>query len=222
MTTNHDPKAPSVHDLQRQVATASQKANRKSKYRKNRLSRSARLNLIDILSRCGGAGLGLIAGIAIFIGVMTGRTEPVGPSVWLVLMLAGLYVCRHLRQSYRAGEKIASRPFQWRANYTSSLAALSAAFGAGTFLAVPEQATPTLTLQIGALILLGAIGAAILHIAHGRSVSAILVPASAFVIAAIWQTNGASVAIFWCIRYRHRCCDLSVFGFPAVTSKISR
>ena len=188
--------SPTVRDLQQQAASAAKNVQRRKRDGKNRLSRSARLNLIDILSRWGGPGLAFIAGIAIFIGVTSGRTHPVGASIWLLIMLASLYVCRRLRKRFRAGEKIASRPFRWRANYTSALAVLSAAFGAGAFLVLPSSADPVTSLQVSALILLGAIGAGVLHIAHGRTVSAIVAPASIFVIAAVWQSNGASVAIF--------------------------
>ena len=196
MIKKQSPNAPTIRDLQEQAAAAAKSARHQTRSRKNRLSRSARLNLIDILSRWGGPGIAFIAGIAIFIGVTSGRTHPVGASIWLLIMLASLYVCRRLRKGFRAGEKIASRPFRWRANYTSALAVLSAAFGAGAFLALPSSADPVTSLQVSALILLGAIGAGILHIAHGRSVSAIVAPASIFVIAAVWQSNGASVAIF--------------------------
>jgi|GEM_PF-1612790 len=185
-----------IRDLQQRAATAAKGTRRQTRNRTSRLSRSARLNLIDILSRWGGPGIAFIAGIAIFIGVTSGRTYPIGASVWLLIMLAALYVCRRLRKSFRAGEKIASRPFRWRANYTSALATLSAAFGAGAFLVVPSNSDPVTSLQVSALILFGVIGAGVLHIAHGRTISAIIAPASSFVIAAVWQSNGASVAIF--------------------------
>ena len=188
---------PAVHDLQARAESAIRDdfgANKRKSHA--RLSRGARLHLIDVLSRWGVTGLALIAGISIFIAVMSGRAFPVRGSVWLLIMLGALYVCRRLRKDYRSGEKIASKPFRWRANYTSALSVLSAAFGAGALFTTPAQMPPGEALQISALILIGTIMASAFHIAHGRATMAALLPASLFVIASVWQTASASVAIF--------------------------
>ena len=188
--------APTIRDLQDRAKSAAMGAASARQRRRSRLSRSARLHLIDVLSRWGGSGLALIAGITIFIAVFSGRTYPLRAGVWVLIVLGALYCCRRLRHDYRAGKKIASRPFRWRANYTSSLCVLSAAFGAGAFLTTPSGTAGGALLQTAALILAGSVGAAALHIAHGRSVAAIIAPAALFLITAIWLSVGAQMAIF--------------------------
>ncbi len=186
---------PAVHALQeRALRAASERARRRTGNK--RLSRSARLHLIDIVSRWGGSGLALLAGLGIFMAVSAGRVYPMRAAIWLLIMMAAVSVCRRLRNEFRAGEKIAAKPFRWRANYTSSLSVLSASFGAGLLILSPAGAPAASSLTLAAIVLAGAVGAGALHVAHGRSIVAILAPASGFVIAAVWRSHGAALAVF--------------------------
>lgn len=188
--------APTIHDLQNRAQRAALQTITDQRRKNSRLSRSARLHLIDVLSRWGGSGLALIAGMTIFISVFSGRAYPLRAGVWTLMVLAALYCCRRLRHDFRAGAKVAARPFRWRANYTASLSVLSAAFGAGAFLTAPAGSETGAILQISAMILAGTVGAAALHIAHGRSVAALILPAGTLLIGAIWISVGAQLAVF--------------------------
>lgn len=178
---------PTVHELQELAREAARPRRR----RRRSLSRAARLHLIDMLSRWGGSGLALIAGVAIFIAVSAGNSYPLAAAVWLVLVLAALYITRRLRREFRVGERSAAKPFRWRANYTSSLAVLSAAFGAGAVIAVPANAPADFAFESFALILAASLGAGVLHAGHERTAAAALVPAAAFVVVAAYRTGGA-------------------------------
>lgn len=182
---------PTVHELQ----ALAREATKPRRRRKGPLSRAARLHLIDILSRWGGAGLALIAGVSIFIAVSAGRAFPFRAAVWSLMVVAALYVCRRLRMEFRAGAKSAARPFRWRANYTSALSVLSSAFGAGALLIAPAGAPPEFVYQSFALMMIAALGAGLLHAAHGRSAIAASLPAAAFVIGGAWKAGGASLAV---------------------------
>ncbi|MEL7487641.1 MAG: hypothetical protein AAGJ87_10565 [Pseudomonadota bacterium] len=178
--------AETVHDLQKRAELAARSPQRRPK----RLSRAARLHLIDTLSRTGGAGLALFAGAAIFIAVSNGRDFPLRAGVWLILMMATLYVCRRLRRDFRAGEKIASKPFRWRAWYTSALCVLSAAFGAGALISAPVGAGGDVVWRTSIITLVAATGAGAAHLAHGRSLAAMFAPATVFALAAIARDAG--------------------------------
>lgn len=186
------PEPKSVHDLQ---ALAHEAARARPKRRKP-LSRAAHLHLIDILSRWGGSGLALIAGASIFIVATAGRIYPARAIVWAAMMLVALMICRRLRRAFRSGEKIASRPFRWRAGYAASLCVLGAAFGAGTVLVLPAGAPQGLVFEVVSLILLAALGASVLHAAHARSAMAIGLPAAILVFAGAWRTGGPALALF--------------------------
>jgi hypothetical protein len=181
---------PTVHELQ----ALAREATKPRRRRKAPISRAARLLLIDILSRWGGAGLALIFGVSAFIAISAGRAFPFRAAVWSLMVLAALYVCRRLRAEFRAGAKSAARPFRWRANYTSALSVLSAAFGAGAFIVTPAGAPTEFIYQSFALMLIAAFGAGLLHAAHGRSAIAASLPTTVFVIGGAWSAGGASLA----------------------------
>lgn len=184
---------PTIHDLQ---AMAVEAARPRRGRRGRGASRAALLHLIDTLSRWGGTGLALIAGLTIFCAVAAGGAYPLRAAAWAGMVMAALYISRRLRAEFRAGEASAARPFHWRANYTASLSVAGAAFGAGALLLLPAGAPEGLALQTLALILAGALGAALLHAPHGRSAAAIFLPAALFAIFGAWRTGGASLAIF--------------------------
>ena len=54
------------------------------------LSRAGQLHLIDDLSRTAGAGLGVAAGLCVFLAVTIGRDLPVRAGAWLVIVGAAL------------------------------------------------------------------------------------------------------------------------------------
>ncbi len=181
---------PTVHELQ----ALAREATKPRRRRRGPLSRAASLHLVDILSRWGGAGLALVAGVSIFISISAGRAFPFRAAIWSLMVVAALFVCRRLRAEFRAGEKSAARPFRWRANYTSALSVLSAAFGAGALIIAPKGAPFEYIYQSFALMLIAALGAGLLHAAHGRSAVAASLPATAFIIAGAWAAGGASLA----------------------------
>ncbi|MFQ5562178.1 MAG: hypothetical protein ACE5FO_01275 [Parvularculaceae bacterium] len=188
--TASEPK--SVHDLQ---ALAREAARAKTQKRKG-LSRAAHLYLIDVLSRWGGSGLALIAGVSVFIAVTAGRAYPVRTIVWTSMMIVALTICRRLRRAFRSGENIASRPFRWRAGYTASLCVLGASFGAGAVLVLPSGAPDGLVFEAVSLILLGGLGASVLHSAHARSAMAIGLPVAILAFAGAWRAGGPALAAF--------------------------
>jgi hypothetical protein len=141
------------------------------------LSRAARLNLIDQLSRWGGSGLALFAGVSIFIMIVIARDIPLRSTIWASMIFASLYLCRGYRKGFRRGDHIASHPFRWRAYYTATLAVVSAAFGAGAFLILPESTPPGAVMQTLALMLVAATGAAAFHLTHRPSAAAAGLPA---------------------------------------------
>ncbi|MBI1393131.1 MAG: hypothetical protein GC152_10365 [Alphaproteobacteria bacterium] len=180
---------PSVRDLQRAAASA-----RRSKRTRgvDDLSRSAQLQLIDDLSRSGDAGIAVLVGASALMAVTFGAAAPGRAALWMALVFATAYAAGRLRRTFRRGEKIAGKPFRWRANYTASLAALSAAVGAGAILLNP--ADPTLPDAAGAIltIALAAPVAAWFHRAHRVTVLTTAAPAMAFVgLAAARETASA-------------------------------
>lgn len=176
-----------VQELQAIAAEAARDAGPPP--RKTGLSRAARLHLIDQLSRWGGSGLALLAGASIFIALVPARDIPTRTAVWASLIFASLYLCRRYRKEFRRGEAIASHPFRWRAYYSSTLAVVSAAFGSGAFLLLPESVSPTTAMQTLALMAVAAAGASAFHAAHRASAAAAGLPA--FI-----ATTGASIASF--------------------------
>lgn len=190
MTTADTPlEAKTVQELQTLAADAA--------FRRERLpppkglSRAARLHLIDQLSRWGGSGLALLAGAAIFIALVVARDLPLRTSIWASMIFAALYLCRRYRKGYRRGDRIASHPFRWRAYYTSALAVVSAAFGAGAFLLLPKSLAPLAAGETLGLIAGSAAVAAAFHAAHRPSAAAAGLPAFAAALGGSAATFGA-------------------------------
>ena len=179
----------SVKELQA-LAAQTNALNRRPKKSK-RLSRAAQLSLIDILSRWSGMGLAILAGSTIYLAAVAGRTEPIKAACWTGLVFAALYIARRLKREFRSGGAAAGRPYRWRANYTSALCFLSAAFGAGTFLVAPANEISIFVVCV----LLGAVVASgVFHCAHPFSAAAVTVPALAFIVGAS-SSLGISLAL---------------------------
>lgn len=159
-------------------------------------SRAARLQLIDVLSRWGGGGLALIAGVTIFSSIFIGRAYPMRAAVWTATVLGALFVARRLLKRFRTGARSAARPFRWRANYTAAVSVLSAAFGAGAVTALPAGAPHDLAYQTLALLIAASFGAGIIHAAHGRTAIAASLPAAAFIFLGAWRVGGAGAALY--------------------------
>lgn len=181
--------APTVRDLQAMAAEAAREPIVEA--RKAR-SRAANLHLIDLLSRWGGSGLAAVAAGAIFIAATIARGQPLRAAVWAAMVFAALYLCRRYRKEFRHGDKIASRPFRWRAYYTATLSVVSAAFGAGAFILAVPAAGPE-RLEIFAVLIIATLAAAALHAAYRVTALAAALPACAFIAAAAVRAEGASV-----------------------------
>ena len=146
--------------------------------RKRNPSRASMLELIDFLSRWSSTGLALMAGLSIFLAISVSSLYPARAATWAVLMLSALWVCRRLRDQFRAGNNIAARPFHWRASFTSCLSVLGVIFASAPILLTPSDAPTMLYLQVAAISLFGAFGAAMVLSAHMSSAAAIAVPAA--------------------------------------------
>jgi len=182
----------SVRELQR-IATEAELPARQGKARV--LSRAARLQLIDRLSRWGATGLAAMGGVSIYIAISAGRAFPARAAAWSLLVLMSIWACRTLRARFRAGEKISSRPFRWRANYTSALSVLGVAFGSGSILLIPAGAAPDAVLPIVALSFFAALAAGAAHAAHRSSAIAIAAPALLFGFAALARNGVDGLAL---------------------------
>lgn len=190
-TTHSSNKARTVLELQELAQTVVVRPKR----RRRGPSRSARLQLIDILSRWAGSGLALYAGVAVFLSVTVGRAYPLRAVVWTGLVLIALFWTRRLLKAFRAGEASASRPFRWRANYTASLCVLSAAFGAGGLILAPKDAPMEFVYQSLALLVAASLGAGVANAAHGRSAMAASLPAAALISLAAIGAVGLHTAL---------------------------
>ena len=178
-----------VRELQALAAEAASSAAPATKAR----SRAANLHLIDLLSRWGGSGLAAFAAAAIFTAAAIARGQPLRAGVWAAMVFAALYICRRYRKEFRRGDKIAARPFRWRAYYTSTLSVVSAAFGAGALiLAVP--ATGAERIEIFVVLIVGALAGAAFHSAHRLAALASLSPAAAFIAIAAMRVGELSIA----------------------------
>ena len=151
---------------------------------KQRLSRAARLHLIDIVSRWSGPAIALIAGVSIYLAVIAGRSYPARAATWALMMLAALYVCRRLRSEFRTGSMLSSKPFRWRASYTSCLSVLGVILASAPILLAPVAAPPAFGAQIIALALIVSFSAALLHSAHFLSAAALALPGALFAVLA--------------------------------------
>jgi len=181
-----------VLDLQELARTA----NISPRRRRNGPSRAARLQLIDVLSRWAGGGLALIAGVTIFATIFIGRAYPLRAAIWAATVLGALFVARRLVRGFRTGAPSASRPFRWRADYTAAVSVLSAAFGAGSVIALPADAPHELVYQTLALLIAASLGAGVIHAAHGRTAIAASLPAAAFIFWGASRVGGAEAALF--------------------------
>ncbi|MEL6362185.1 MAG: hypothetical protein AAFR21_13990 [Pseudomonadota bacterium] len=160
--------------------------------RTNQPSRAANLAMIDALSRWGASGLAVIAAAAVFIAATYGRVFSFRAAIWTILVFSSLYLCRRFRLDFRSGCASAGRPFRWRANYTSSLAVLSAAFGASGFLILPASlADPAAMALLGALSTMLLL-AGLFHGAHVNASAAMIGPGLAFLLAAAFTRFGLS------------------------------
>ena len=144
--------------------------------RRQSLSRTALLELIDILSRWSTTGLALIAGLSVYLAITAGRAYPARAACWALLMMAGIWVCRNLLSQFRSGRSSAGHPFHWRASYTSCLSVLGVVFASAPILLTPVGAPISLYMQIAAVGLVGGFAAAIAHSAHLTTSMALAVP----------------------------------------------
>lgn len=185
----------SVRDLQRLARAAGPKGPASQR---ERLSRAARLHLADELSRSGGAGLGLAAGVAVFLAATCGREAPTSTAAFAAMTLAALYACRRLRRAYRTGGKSTSRPFRWRARYTAALSVFSAALGAGAFLLVSGPTLEPLALQVLLLLCVAVFGLGATHASHAASAAAATAPALMFLAPAslVFAPNALTAGLF--------------------------
>jgi hypothetical protein len=181
----------SVLDLQ---ALAAEAAADPATSTKPARSRAAKLYLIDQLSRWGGSGLAIFAAASIFVTIVIARDYPLRAGVWAAMVFAALYLCRRYRKEFRRGDKIAARPFRWRAYYTSTMAVVSSAFGAGGFILVAApSASAVMRLEILAVLVLAAIAAAAFHCAHRLTALAAMLPASSFILVSTLRIDGLSL-----------------------------
>lgn len=170
---------------------------------RKQLSRAARLHLIDILSRWSATGLALIGGVSIYLAITAGRAYPVRAAAWVAMTLCALWVCRRLRSRFRGGNAMTSRPFRWRASYTSCLSVLGVVFASAPILLTPAGAAESLFLQVAGLTLAAGTGAAMLHTAHLASAASFAAPAALFTVFAGARLGdisllaaGSAVALF--------------------------
>lgn len=171
----------SIRELQESVEQA--QAIRPNSRRPN-TSRAARLHLVDMLSRWSAAGIATLAGGAVYLAIVVGRGFPLRAAAWALMCFAALWVCRRLRQRYRNGDAIISRPFRWRADYTSAMSVLGVAFGSAPILLAPAAAEPTAHFQSWAVVLICSSLAGLLSAAHLATALAVVAPAALFTIGA--------------------------------------
>lgn len=185
-------RGPTVHDLQAMAAAAA----RPRRSRRGRPSRAARLHLIDLLSRSALSGLAVIAGVGIFVAMTAGRDEPVRASIWILTLLASLFVARSLASNFRSGANHAARPFMWRAQYTAALSVVGTAFASGAVIVINEGSNRQLALETLSALALGGLAASLMHAANARSAAALWAPVSVFLFLGAWRLDGLSLAVF--------------------------
>ncbi|MHA7871057.1 MAG: hypothetical protein ACX939_01770 [Hyphococcus sp.] len=181
-----------VRELQR----LAQEAPLKAKPPRNRsISRSARIELIDLLSRWSMTGLAFIAGLGIYLAIVAGRAYPLRAACWAAMLTAAIWACRRLQHQYRAGGAIAGRPFYWRASYTSCLSVMGVIFCSAPILLTPAGAPELLYLQVAAIAIIGGFAAAMAHSAHLATAAAMAAPAAVLsCLAALRSGDGAILA----------------------------
>lgn len=161
--------------------------------RGTRLSRAARLHLIDILSRWSGLGLALAAGVSVYMAVVAGRAYPIRAGAWALMMFAALWVARRLRSDFRAGSALSSRPFRWRASFTASLSVLGVVLATAPILLAPAGAPAIFGVQILALSLTAGFAAGLAASAHAPSAAAFAVPAAIFSVLAALRAGDSGL-----------------------------
>ena len=159
------------------------------------LSRAARLDLIDMLSRWSAPGLAIIAGAGVYLAVTAGGDYPGRALAWIVMVFCALWACRQTRSRFRAGGKIAARPFRWRASYTACLSVLGVAFASAPILLTPVGAPHHLFLQAIGLTLFAGAFAAMLNAAHLASAAALVGPCALLVFLACLRNGEATLAL---------------------------
>jgi len=164
--------------------------------RRQKPSRTAMLELIDILSRWSATGLALIAGLSVYLALTAGRAYPVRAACWALLMMSALWVCRRLLSQFRSGSASAGHPFHWRASYTSCLSVLGVVFASAPILLTPVGAPASIYLQVASVGLVGGFAAAIAHSAHMTTSFALAVPTAILpLLSAIRAGDGALVTV---------------------------
>lgn len=186
------PAGPTVRDLQAMAAAAA----RPRRGRRRRLSRSARLHLVDQASRIATPSLALIAGVAIVLALLVGRTEPVRAAIWLAVLAGALFVARRLVAQYRAGEAMASRPFAWTSRYVAASWVVSAAFGSGALLLIYENSARQSALETLSALSVATFAASVLHAPLARLAVAYWAPTSVFCFLGAWRYDGPGLAFF--------------------------
>ena len=181
-----------VRELQSMIEEAPlQPASRK----KRRLSRAARLQLIDDLSRWAASGLAVIAGAAIYLAIAVGRDFPARAAVWTLMIIAAMWFARRLQSQYRAGLVKSSRPFRWRASYTAALSVLGVAFGSSAILLSPDMYGNAGLLHVSAVTIIATFLAAMMHSAHLPSALAIIVPSTVFLTIKLLVATAPVIAL---------------------------
>lgn len=188
----HEKDVRELQELARQVPI------KPGKRRTAPLSRAARLHLIDVLSRWSAPGLALIAGVAVYMAVVAGRAYPGRALAWGLMILGALWICRRLRSQFRAGANLSSRPFRWRAAYTSCLSVLGVVLASAPILLAPADALTSLSMQITALSMLAVFAAALLHASHFYSAAALAVPGAVFAVLAGVRAGETGLVIAAC------------------------
>lgn len=159
------------------------------------LSRAARLDLIDMLSRWSAPGLAVIAGAGVYLAVTAGNAYPGRALAWAIMLLAALWACRQTQSRFRSGGKSAARPFRWRASYTACLSVLGVAFASAPILLTPLGAPHHVFLQAAGLTLFAGSCAAMLNAAHFASAAAIAAPSALLVFLACLRSGDATLTV---------------------------
>jgi len=159
------------------------------------LSRAARLELIDMLSRWSAPGLAIVAGAGVYLAVTAGAPYPGRALAWTLMLLCALWACRRTQSRFRAGGKSAARPFRWRASYTACLSVLGVAFASAPILLTPAGAPHHVFLQAAGLTLFAGSFAAMLNAAHLASAAAIAGPSALLVFLACLRNGDAALAL---------------------------
>ena len=163
--------------------------------RSRALSRAARLELIDMLSRWSAPGLAVLAGAGVYLAVTAGAAYPGRALAWALMLLCALWACRQTQSRFRAGGKSAARPFRWRASYTACLSVLGVAFASAPVLLTPLGAPHHVFLQAAGLTLFAGSCAAMLNAAHAPSAAAIAAPSALLVFLACLRSGDATLAM---------------------------